>query len=240
MRGVPLLLLGLGGALAPAALTVPSTLAGQSRASKLVDAAFASLGNHNLDSAETLLRPVLDSTVKATTSERAAALVLHGVIDFYRAQDSAAASDFRAALTLSLALKGEWLTRVDSQLGAIWRRERNRLLCGLPWRDSLRIALGEDSTVLTEKPSVLKGPWLEYPPDLRRAGLMGRVRLTAVIDTSGRAELASIKIIDSPHEDFSRVARHYVANAVYRPARIGGQPVRACIEIPVDFKITVR
>src|SRR5436309_2235093 len=82
MRGVPLLLLGLGGALAPAALTVPSTLAGQSRASKLVDAAFASLGNHNLDSAETLLRPVLDSTVKATTSERAAALVLHGVIDF--------------------------------------------------------------------------------------------------------------------------------------------------------------
>src|SRR5213594_1265674 len=88
MRGVPLLLLGLGGALAPAALTVPSTLAGQSRASKLVDAAFASLGNHNLDSAETLLRPVLDSTVKATTTERAAALVLHGVIDFYRAQDS--------------------------------------------------------------------------------------------------------------------------------------------------------
>src|SRR3989475_12114167 len=164
----------------------------------------------------------------------------HGVIDFYRAQDSAAASDFRAALTLSLALKGEWLTRVDSQLGAIWRRERNRMLCGLPWRDSLRVALGEDSTVLTEKPSVLKGPWLEYPPDLRRAGLMGRVRLTAVIDTSGRAEPGSIKTIDSPHEDFSRVARRYVANAVYRPARIGGRPVRACIEIPVDFKITVR
>src|SRR2546427_3612979 len=54
-------------------------------------------------------------------------------------------SDFRAALTLSLALKGEWLTRVDSQLGAIWRRERNRMLCGLPWRDSLRVALGERS-----------------------------------------------------------------------------------------------
>src|SRR2546422_9945951 len=125
MRGVPLLLLWLGGAHAPAALILPSPLAGQSSASKLVGAAFASVGNHNLDSAETRLRPVLDSSLKATTTERAAALVLHGVIDFYRAQDSAAASDFRAALTLSLALKGEWLTRVDSQLGAIWRRERN-------------------------------------------------------------------------------------------------------------------
>src|SRR2546425_7720464 len=240
MRGAPLLLLWLGGALAPAALILPSPLAGQSRASKLVDAAFASLGNHNLDSAETLLRPVLDSTVKATTTERAAALVLHGVIDFYRAQDSAAASDFRAALTLSLALRGEWLTRVDSSLGAIWRRERNRMLCGLPGRDSLPVALGEDSTVITEKPSVLKGPWLDYPPNLRRAGLTGRVRVTAVIDTSGRAEPGSIKIIDSPHEAFSRVARRYVESAVYRPARIGGRPVRAWLEMPVGFQITLR
>src|SRR5436309_14026701 len=128
MRGVPLLLLGLGGALAPAALTVPSTLAGQSRASKLVDAAFASLGNHNLDSAETLLRPVLDSTVKTTSSERAAALVLHGVIDFYRAQDSAAARDFRAALTLTPGFTVEWLARQDAAPGTIRRRKPTR-----PW-----------------------------------------------------------------------------------------------------------
>ena len=233
MRRGPAVFVLLGLAVAPL-----TALLGQSRASKLVDSAFARLGNRSLDSAEALLRPVLDSTVKTTSRERAAALVLHGVIDFYRAQDSAAARDFRAALTLTPGLRGEWLARLDAALGTIWRRERTRAWCGLSDQDSVALAVSVDSTLLTRQLKVLKGPRPVYPERLRQAGLSGRVLVSAVIDTTGHSEPGSINIIDSPHEDFSREARRYVAGAEFQPALIGDRPTRVCTQIPVDFKIT--
>jgi len=57
MRRGPAVFVLLGLAVAPL-----TALLGQSRASKLVDSAFARLGSRSLDSAEALLRPVLDST----------------------------------------------------------------------------------------------------------------------------------------------------------------------------------
>jgi len=74
--------------------------------------------------------------------------------------------------------------------------------------------------------------------NLRRAGLSGRVLVSAVVDTAGRAEPGSIKVIDSPHGDFSHEARRYVQTATFEPARIGDRPTRVCIQIPIDFKIT--
>src|SRR3989442_8755180 len=88
---------------------LPPRLAAQSRASRLVDAAFAQFQAHNLDSAEALLHPVLDSQGKATPVERGAALLLFGIIDFYRGRDSAVAGDFCAALEVPLARKGGWV-----------------------------------------------------------------------------------------------------------------------------------
>ncbi len=222
------------------AALVPSAspLGGQSHAARLVNAAFAQLDERRLDSAEALLRPVLDSTMNATPTERGAALMLRGVIDFYRAHDSAAAGDFRASLALTLALKGEWLARVDSSLGVIWRREQMRARCGFGDRDSLALAVSVDSSLLTTQPRVLRGPRPQYPMNLRRAGLSGRVLVSAVVDTAGRAEPGSIKVIDSPHEDFSHEARRYVQTATFEPARIGDRPTRVCIQIPIDFKIT--
>ena len=219
---------------------LPPRLAAQSRASRLVDAAFAQFQAHNLDSAEALLHPVLDSQGKATPVERGAALLLFGIIDFYRGRDSAVAGDFRASLELTLALKGDWLVRLDSSLAAIWRRERARALCGALGRDSVPLAVRDDAAVVTEKPRLLKGPSLAYPERLRRAGVTGRVLVGAVLDTTGRAESGSIKIIDTPHEDFSREARRYVQRAVFQPARIGDRPTRVCVQIPIDFKISGR
>ena len=222
------------------AALVPSAspLRGQSRAARLVNGAFAQLNERRLDSAEALLRPVLDSTLNATLTERGAALMLLGVIDFYRARDSAAARDFRASLALTLALKGEWLTRVDSSLGVIWRREQMRARCGFGDRDSVALAASVDSTLLTTHPRVLKGPRPTFPMNLRRAGLSGRVLVSAVVDTMGRAEPGSITVIDSPHADFSREARRYVEAATFDPARVAVGPTRVCIQIPIDFKIT--
>jgi len=224
-------------------LAAPVAATAQHSASQRVDRAFAQLNARHPDSAEALLRPVVDSTVRATPAERAAAWLLLGFVDFYDAAnpDSAAAQDFRRALAFSPALRGEWLAQVDAGLGAIWRRERHRAICGtaaLESRESRdRLAPGDNAPVVDQKPQVLSGPQLWYPEQLRQAGVTGRVLMAAIVDTAGRIEPGSIKILTSPHDGLTREARRYLEGAKIRPARIGGQPVRTCIEVPVDFKI---
>src|SRR2546426_6800517 len=77
-----------------------------------------------------------------------------------------------------------------------------------------------------EPAAIVTAPPLEYPPALRQAGLQGRVTVQAVIDTLGRAEPASLKVIARPNTAFDQSARAYVLHAVFRPARVKGRAVR--------------
>jgi len=95
-------------------------------------------------------------------------------------------------------------------------------------------------SIVEEKPSVLSGPQLVYPDLLKQAGIQGRVLVQAVIDTSGRAEVSTVKIIQSPNPGFDQAARNYVLKALFRPARVHGRAVRVLINVPIDFKITGR
>jgi len=88
-----------------------------------------------------------------------------------------------------------------------------------------------------ERAEIGSAPPLEYPPALRHAGLQGRVSVQAVIDTLGRAELASVKVIARPNTAFDESARAYVLHAVFRPARVKGRAVRVLITVPVNYRI---
>ncbi len=88
-----------------------------------------------------------------------------------------------------------------------------------------------------EPAAIVSAPPLEYPPALRQAGLQGRVTVQAVIDTLGRAEPASLKVIARPNTAFDQSARAYVLHAVFRPARVKGRAVRVLIKVPVDYRI---
>ena len=88
-----------------------------------------------------------------------------------------------------------------------------------------------------ERAEIVSAPPLEYPPALRHAGLQGRVSVQAVIDTLGRAELASVKVIARPNTAFDESARAYVLHAVFRPARLKGRAVRVLITVPVNYRI---
>ena len=92
-------------------------------------------------------------------------------------------------------------------------------------------------SVVEERPEVLSGPSLVYPDLLRQAGVQGRVIVQAIIDTSGRAEPQSVKIIQSPNPGFDQPARSYVLRALFRPARVHGRAVRVLVNLPIDFKI---
>lgn len=92
-------------------------------------------------------------------------------------------------------------------------------------------------SVVEERPEVLSGPLLVYPDLLRQAGVQGRVIVQAIIDTSGRAEPPSVKIIQSPNPGFDQPAKQYVLRALFRPARVHGRAVRVLVNLPIDFKI---
>jgi len=92
--------------------------------------------------------------------------------------------------------------------------------------------------IVEEKPSVLSAPQPLYPELLRQAGVQGRVVMQAIIDTAGRAEPGSVRIMESPNPGFDQPSRSWMLHALFRPARVHGRAVRVLIEVPLDYKIT--
>lgn len=88
-----------------------------------------------------------------------------------------------------------------------------------------------------ERPELLSAPAPEYPSLLRSAGIQGRVVVRAIIDATGRAEPASVQVIESAHPGFDQSARQSVLGARFRPGRMQGQAVRVLIEFPITFRI---
>ncbi len=76
-----------------------------------------------------------------------------------------------------------------------------------------------------------------YPPVLQQAGVSGRVEVEYVVSTEGRAEPASFKILSSTNRQFEEPAREAILRAVFRPARVRGQPVRQLVRQAITFNI---
>ncbi|HUK19969.1 MAG TPA: energy transducer TonB [Gemmatimonadales bacterium] len=93
--------------------------------------------------------------------------------------------------------------------------------------------------VVEEKPLLVSAPPLPYPETMRRLGIEGRVLLQAVVDTTGRVEPGSIKIMSSSNSAFDQPTRLWVLKALFRPARLHGEAVRVLISQPVDYHFAV-
>jgi periplasmic protein TonB len=91
--------------------------------------------------------------------------------------------------------------------------------------------------IVEEKPAVLSGPQPVYPELLRQAGITGRVIVQSIVDTLGRAEPNSIKVLQSPNPGFDQSAKQYVLKCLFRPARVHGRAVRVLIQLPIDYRI---
>lgn len=91
--------------------------------------------------------------------------------------------------------------------------------------------------VVEVKPEVVRMPAVEYPDSLRLAGVQGRVMIQFIIDTMGRAEPASIQVVQSPHPGFDAPALRVVTEAEFKPGRVAGRPVRVLVLLPIDYKV---
>ena len=94
-----------------------------------------------------------------------------------------------------------------------------------------------DVRSVEEAPVLLSHPAPGYPELMRRAGVEGRVLLEAVLDTMGRVERGSLRVLASTHALFVPDAAALVLGSRYRPARFGGRPVRVRIQVPVSFAL---
>jgi protein TonB len=93
--------------------------------------------------------------------------------------------------------------------------------------------------VVEERPETMREtcPSLRYPPVLQQASIEGRVLIEFVIDTLGRAERPSLRVVSSAHQLFEGPAREVVVACRYRPGRIQGRAVRTRVQIPINFVI---
>ena len=92
--------------------------------------------------------------------------------------------------------------------------------------------------LVEERPALLSAPAPVYPALLKQAGIQGRVILPAVIDTTGRVEPVSVRIMTSPHPAFDQPTKDWLLNALFRPARLHGRGVRVSVNLRVDYSIT--
>ncbi len=126
---------------------------------------------------------------------------------------------------------------------------QGRALCGRLADDSVGFSpfsLPAGSLVSPEFPGLEPpsqvgfGPALEYPDHLRKRGIQGRVVVSAVIDTTGRVERGSVKVVTTPHEDFVPAVERFLMRARYQPGKLYGRPMRVCIVMPIDFFVPGR
>lgn len=77
-----------------------------------------------------------------------------------------------------------------------------------------------------------------YPDMLRSANVEGEVLVQFVVDTTGRVENGSIKILKSSHDLFTNAVRSALGNMRFYPAEIGGRKVKQLVQQPFNFNLT--
>jgi protein TonB len=76
-----------------------------------------------------------------------------------------------------------------------------------------------------------------YPDILRQAGVEGEALVSFVVDTTGRVEIGSFKVIRSSHDLFAAAVRSALPRMRFIPAEVGSNKVRQLVQQPYSFAI---
>ncbi len=90
-----------------------------------------------------------------------------------------------------------------------------------------------------EKPVVMApgaaGP--TYPDMLRSAGIEGTVLAQFVVDTTGRAEMNTFKVLKTDNDLFSNAVKNALQRMRFLPAEVGGRKVKQLVQQPFQFSL---
>lgn len=76
-----------------------------------------------------------------------------------------------------------------------------------------------------------------YPPVLLTRGIEGSAVMRFVIDSTGRVDMSTVRVMDATHQEFARAVRDAMPRMKFRPAKRGAVPVRQLVEQPYMFRI---
>jgi TonB family protein len=80
-------------------------------------------------------------------------------------------------------------------------------------------------------------PRMRYPDMLRSANIEGEVLVQFVVDTTGRVDIATFKVLMSSHDMFSQSVRELVRASRFYPAEIAGRRVKQLVQQPFNFTL---
>jgi len=79
-----------------------------------------------------------------------------------------------------------------------------------------------------------------YPRLLERQGIEGVAVVRFVVDTTGRADVETFRVIETNHPLFGAAVREALPGMKFHPATVGPKKVRQMVEIPFGFQIIRR
>jgi periplasmic protein TonB len=77
-----------------------------------------------------------------------------------------------------------------------------------------------------------------YPDMLRSANVEGEVLAQFTVDTTGRAEMTTFKVLKSTHDLFTNAVKASLPNMKFYPAEVGGKKVKQLVQMPFQFSLT--
>lgn len=89
-----------------------------------------------------------------------------------------------------------------------------------------------------ERPAAMMGGIsLRYPALLRSAQVEGRVLASFVVETDGRVDLSTLRVLRSDHQLFTNAVRQALEAAQYEAAEVGGRKVAQVVQQPFIFAL---
>jgi periplasmic protein TonB len=77
-----------------------------------------------------------------------------------------------------------------------------------------------------------------YPESLRQAGVDGSVLIQFTVDTLGRVDMRSVKVLSSTHDMFTEAVRQSLGSFRFKPAEVNGKLVPALAQMPFEFHLS--
>lgn len=94
-----------------------------------------------------------------------------------------------------------------------------------------------DSQVEVQVALDTRSPMPRYPQLLRDAGVEGATLVRFVVDTFGRVEQGTVKVVESTHPAFALAVQAVLPQMRFSPARVGERKVRQLVEFPLQFRL---
>jgi periplasmic protein TonB len=107
-----------------------------------------------------------------------------------------------------------------------------------PDEGTYELAAVEEQPRLSNQAEIARQLERNYPALLRDAGVQGVVQVRMRVMEDGRVDPASITIVSASHEQFGDATRRTVERLRFRPARVGGRPVRVWVELPIQWTLS--